>query len=621
MRLAFDIETNGLLHQLTKIHCIVAICIDTGKEYIYTGSAIEQGVEMLSRAELLVAHNGINFDVPAIQKLFPDFKPDRKAVLDTLVCTQLIYNDPLEEDIKLAQRGLLPKKLLGRHSLEAWGYRLGNYKGDFKPENYTNPETGEPHTWLTIPFSQEMLDYCIQDVKVTIKLLKSIQFKRTTQKALDLEHEVAWRMAEIEQYGFTLNVAGASELYAELVQEKYELEQQLISTFGSFVKRGKEVTPKKTINYRKNPLQADRTAGATYTKIEIIKFNPGSRDHIAKGLIERYGWEPQVFTDKGNITVDETVLEALPYEEAHLAAQYLRNNKLLGQLAEGDNAWLKLEREGRLHCHVNALGTVSHRASHSKPNLAQVPSLRAYKGKESRTLFTVPEGWYLMGSDASGLELRCLANRIFHWDGGAYVQEILKGDIHTANQQAAGLKTRDEAKTFIYAFLYGSGDQGIGALLAPAASPNQQKKIGAATKARFLKAIPAITALRKSVAGQRTKFKQKIKGLDGRWLHSRSEHSAVNLLLQSDGALVCKKWLCVFMELMESAGYKLGWEGDFVLSAWVHDEIQVACRTKEIAEKAGEFSQKAMRITQEFFKFNCQLDTDFNIGKNWADTH
>lgn len=642
MRLAFDIESNGFLKQLTKLHCIVAIDVDSGEIHKFSPHEIAKGIELLNNADELIAHNGINFDVPAIQKLFPWFKP--KKVFDTLVASRLVYASVgVKQDVGLVKRYAategkkgLPPKLKGRHSLEAWGHRLGNYKGDFKPENYHNEETGQPHTWQTIPYSQDMMDYCVQDVELTVDLYKRIINKSSSKDALDLEHAAAWVLAQQERNGFKFDEKAAIKLLAYLTGKREEICNKLTEAFGSWyaidkndsIIRGRKngkvteyavTIPKRTICYRKDALKADRTGGRPFTKVKHISFNPSSRQHIAKRLQDKYGWTPVDFTDTGQPKIDETILSKLTYPEAKIAAEYLSVIKLLGQLSEGDNSWLRYNENGYIHGSVNPNGAVTGRATHSQPNIAQVPSTRAFLGKEARSLFTVPDGWVLLGTDASGLELRCLSHYMSRWDGGQYREVILNGDIHTLNQQAAGLPTRDNAKTFIYAYLYGAGDQKIGSIVAPEASEKQQKALGKKLKASFLKKTPALKKLREWVSKEAAKGY--LEALDGRHIHVRSEHSALNALLQSAGGLICKLWIVLVDEIARERGLVHGWDGDYAYCAWVHDELQIACRNEEIAKQLGEIAREAIQKTERTFNFNCPLDADYNIGKTWAETH
>lgn len=298
-------------------------------------------------------------------------------------------------------------------------------------------------------------------------------------------------------------------------------------------------------------------------------------------------------------------------------------SKRLGQLSQGNQAWFKqVKADGRIHGSVNPCGTVSYRASHANPNVAQVPNSGSPYGEECRALFCPPKGWLEVGVDACGLELRCLAHYLFKYDKGEYANEILNGDIHTKNQLAAGLATRNAAKTFIYCFLYGGGDKALGKKLGGSEADGKR------AKKKFLERTPSIASLRQAIKdvlvtevhGQIVEWKRHyLKGLDGRPLFVRSVHSALNLLLQSAGALICKQWIVRWEQKMIDAGYKHG--EDFQFMAWVHDEGQVGCRTDEIAEDAIRLAQEAMRETQAYYSFNCQLDTEGKKGANWAECH
>lgn len=314
-------------------------------------------------------------------------------------------------------------------------------------------------------------------------------------------------------------------------------------------------------------------------------MNPNSRQQIEWIITQHYGYKPnnaELFEDE-RLKIDDITFAYIKADEhapaelreiAGVMEEYLMLSKRLGQLIDGKWGWLKCVREdGRIHGCVNPCGAVTGRATHSSPNVAQVPAVGSPYGHECRELFTVPHGWYQAGVDASGLELRCLAHFMYPYDNGAYAHEILNGDIHTANQKAAGLPERNQAKTFIYAFLYGAGDEKIGKIV------HGDAKDGKRLKKEFLSKTPAIAELRAAIEntlvaqrgfkGEIKKWKRKyLKGLDGRPLHVRSLHSALNLLLQSAGALVCKKWMCLWEENLIKAGYEHG--KDFQFMAWVH---------------------------------------------------
>ena len=557
MRLVADIETNGFLDNVTVVHCIAAKDIDSGTVHTFHGPTIEEGVRFLQGADLLIFHNGISYDIPVLKKLYPWFDVEQSKVLDTLVLARLIYTNVKDIDMGLLKKQRLPGRLFGSHSLEAYGYRLGLMKGeyadDFKKAAGDSYQPGDE--WKE--FSQAMLDYNVQDVEVTEALFLKLEGKQYSPMAIQLEHEVQWLMAQQVRNGFPFNESKAAVLYSTLSQRRADLERELKDFFGSWEVKLPDFIPK-----RDNKARGYK-AGVPVPRSKILEFNPGSRDHIADRLQTLYGWKPEKFTDGGKPMVDESVLSGLDYPPCKLLTEYLLVAKRIAQLAEGDQAWLKLVKKGRIHGSINPNGAVTGRATHAYPNIAQVPSSSSPYGHECRELFEIPAGWAaLVGADASGLELRCLAHFMAKWDGGTYSEVLLNGDIHTANQEAAGLPTRNMAKSFIYSFLYGAGNAKIGSIVG--GTDDDGDKL----KKKFLKSLPALGKLVEAV--KESAKKGYLKGLDGRHLHVRSAHAALNTLLQSAGALVCKKWLVILEEELQARGLKHGWDGDYAFSAWVH---------------------------------------------------
>ena len=435
----FDIETNGLdLNKITKIHTIVIYDFKE-KEYFHYPKHLEilkDGVEHLQKADVVIGHNIIDYDIPVVQKFYPEFQPE--SVIDTLVWGRLAYPDIMEVDQKLRKQGRIDSKLMGRHSLEAYGQRLAERKGNF----------GKDTDWQK--WSPEMEKYCEQDVRVNKLLYKKLQTKNVSEEALKMEHNVQRIISRQIKNGFWFDVEKAEKLYAELLKRHHELEQKLVDTFGTRIKKKGKLKTSKVNNSRYGLIK-----GCVYQKIEYEEFNPNSRTQIYQRLIDKYDWIPKEFTDGGQPKVSESVLKKLPYPEAELLTEYLMLSKRVGQIAEGSAAWLKKvnEKDHRIHGYVNTLGTVTGRMTHSSPNVAQVPAVGAPFGAKCRALFKPKPGWKLVGCDASGLELRCLAHYMARYDNGKYGKVILEGDIHTENQKAAELPERSQAKRFIYAFL------------------------------------------------------------------------------------------------------------------------------------------------------------------------
>jgi DNA polymerase I len=615
MALIFDIETDGLLDNVTKVHVLV---IKNSEGTVFTCNnvgayrSVEDGLKLLmngaANGEKLVGHNVIKYDIPVLQKLYPWFQVDASAVIDTMVCTRLIWSNLKMIDSGLVVKGKLPGKMLGSHSLEAWGHRLGEFKGDYK--DAFKAQAGESYKsgdeWAE--WNQEMQDYCVQDIVVTEKLFEKIVSKNYSQVALDLEHEAAWLLAQQERNGFKFDEGKAKALYIKLASKRHELENQMKELFPPWELKLPDFIPK-----RDNKSKGYK-AGVPVPRSKTIVFNPSSRDHIADRLQALYGWKPVDFTDSGKPMVDEEVISKLDYPPCKLIAEYLMVDKRIGQLAEGNQAWLKQVKKGFIHGSVNPNGAITGRATHSYPNVAQVPSSGSPYGHECRELFTVPSGWLLVGADTSGLELRCLAHFMARYDDGAYGTVLLNGDIHTENQQAAGLPDRNAAKRFIYAYLYGGGDALIGSLIGGDSAAG--KKI----KSEFLKKTPALKKLKEAVEGKAKKDKT-LRGLDGRTLYSKSVFSSINLLLQSAGALICKKWIVLIDKKLKEVGYRHGFDGDYAFCAWVHDEVQIACRTEEHAEIVAEVCKEAAVEAGEFFQFRIPIAGEAKVGKTWAETH
>lgn len=549
MKIILDIETNS---RHNKIWCCVTRNIETNEVEVWREASGLQ--KYLDQCDLIIGHNLITFDAPILQKIW---KVSMKLnhVSDTLVLSRLL-NPSIE----------------GGHSLAAWGQRLGDYKGDFK-----DWDGG---------LSQEMIDYCIQDTLVTQKLYEYLTKELTNQKfeqrSIDLEHKVQIIIAEQERNGFKLDQQGCIDLLTELKSKLSYIENELQSIFPTkTVERYSEKTGKRL-------------------KDEVIVFNPGSRDQIGQKLIEK-GWKPKHFTETGKPKIDETTLKESDIEEAKMIGEYLMLQKRISQI----DSWLEaVDYDGRVHGKVITNGAVTGRMTHHSPNMAQVPNSGSEYGEECRALWTVDRGNKLVGIDASGLELRMLAH---YMNDPAYTKEVIDGDIHTANQKAAGLDNRNQAKTFIYAFLYGAGDAKIGKIVGGKASD------GATLKERFLTNTPKLKELRDKI-GRIVLQSKSLPGLDGRRLQVRSDHAALNTLLQGAGAVVMKQALVLLDQKLKDAGIA------YKFVANVHDEWQIEVKAGQ-EEQAGKLGVEAIEETTTVLSMRCPLTGEYKCGNNWKETH
>jgi DNA polymerase-1 len=618
-RLIFDIEANDLLANATKIHCIAAIDIDTGAKYVWGPSEIQRAIDILSRASLLVAHGGIRYDYPLLSKL-TNFKPSGPC-LDSVVLARLIKSDTKERDLANPY-SKLPGKLIGSHSLEAWGLRLGVHKMTFE---------GPWAEW-----SQAMQDYCVGDTETLLALWRHLEPDKYSPRAIELEHRIARVTFQMEQSGWPFDVKAAGLLHAKLTEEKHILESALKAEFGSWFESAGQITPKadnKRYGY---------VAGATCTKIKEVEFNPASRQHIYKCLM-KLGWKPKEYTDSGQPKVDEAVLDqiAKDFPQADKLSRLLMLNKRIGQLATGDNAWLRLvSDDGFLHPAYNTNGCVTGRSSHLTPNIAQVPKVGKPYGEECRSLFIVPTGWTMVGSDQSGLEQRCLAHYTSAYDAGEYAKTSLEAeDIHWLHCVAIGIAEgpeegefrkilRDCTKTWFYAYIYGASDRKLTSILRDYCE--QLRKAGYSyrgvsdgeqSRKRFGQRIPALETLRATIV-KKAESQGAIKAIDGRAIPCSSPFKALNYACQSAGAIICKEWVASTYETLIENGFKYGWDGDFAFLGWIHDELQIAVRqTGDNVDRIKRIVGECGRRAGTPYGFRVSLDVESAEGKNWAETH
>lgn len=542
-----DIETDGL--DPTVIWC--AVCRHNGESEVICNEKDFKAYVSRKAPVLFVLHNGIGFDVPVVERLW-DFTFDRTMVTDTLVLSRLA--DPSRS---------------GGHSLRNWGNILGFPKGDYEDWSQLTPE---------------MIDYCIRDVELTEAVYSKLRveldgFSRESQ---DLEHQVQWIIQDQVNNGWLLDQRLCHTLCAKFKERMYAIEEELQTVFPPIIEER----------------WSDKTGNRLKDKVTV--FNPGSRQQVAQRL-EAKGAVWSELTPSGRPQVDEKTLEENKHvPEARQVLEYLLLQKRYAQVS----AWLEhVQEDGRVHGRVTTNGAITGRMTHQSPNMAQVPSVNSQFGKECRDCWVVPEGRRLVGVDASGLELRMLA----HYMGDEeFTNVLLRDDIHTRNQTAAGLATRPQAKTFIYAFLYGAGDAKLGSIVGGTA------KDGYTLRQRFLRNTPALEALRERV-GQASR-KGWLTGLDGRKLWVRSEHSALNTLLQAAGAIIMKRALVLLDDYATQHGIDYKFVGN------VHDEIQSEVATEQ-AEKYGWLAVECIKASGISFELRCPLDGEYQVGSTWADTH
>lgn len=681
-RLHFDIEADGFLDTVTRVHCLHAKDVDTKEKFAFGPDAIAEGLQLLEKADEGIAHFGIGYDFAVLEKLH-GFK--LKKATDSYVVAKLMRPSQKDSDTGLVKAGRLPGKLHGKHSIEAWGYRLGVQKLHADIDD-----------WST--YTPEMGERCSSDVDVQDALWDWLKPEAYSQDAIEREHRIAVICRMMETAGFPVDRKALEELHVMLLGKQEKIAKELIAEFGSWYEPitksldpdgcAKSWTPKRPSKEHgywgeyveqvvkdKDMFEGWETdvikkvfVGYPLTKIEKVTFNPSSRRHSIKKLKE-LGWEPEAFTESGEAKLDDDVLESMAtdFPQATKLVEYLLLDKRLGQIADGDNAWLKkIGDDGRMHGAMDPMGTVHSRASHFSPNMGQVPASKSPYGHECRSAFG-PNGMKAadgeeivqVGADMSGLQLRALAHLLHPLDGGAYSNIVTSGDVHWSHTQAMGLVGPDEprdknselhnilrekgAKTFGYSYLFGCFPPKSGRVvrdcLITARNKNPEwgylfdkffcEEVKGKKRIRSDKAVG--TEVRKSF-DERLKlgklhaklkacmkhYKNHLPGLDGRLVPCRSDHSALNFACSSIEAILCKEWVISSYDALIAKGYV--WGRDFWFMGWVHDEVQVACR-KSIAEEVGQTLVACAKEAGVKLGFRVPLASEYKIGRNWAECH
>ena len=556
-KVIFDIETTMTAD---KIWCIVCKHGDT--YYQFREDKLHRFEEFIKQTDEVIGHNIIGFDIPVVNKIFGyDLFANCKKT-DTLILSRLL--NPMIE---------------GGHSLKNWGAKLGHNKIHFEQFDF---------------FTEEMLTYCRNDVELTEKLYKFLSTKtKDFGQSIELEHKVAEIIQKQHERGFKINVIDAYELQCKFQEDMNDLTSKVRETFPP-LKVETEFIPKSNNKAR------GYVKGVPFTKVKYKEFNLGSRQQIAERLV-MLGWKPKKKTDKGHIIVDEKVLSEIHnIPEAKLINRYLMLQKRIAQVS----SWIEaIKEDGRVHGKVITNGTITGRMSHQSPNMAQIPAVYSPYGKECRALWTVNKGYKLVGVDASGLELRMLAHYMNDKD---YIHEVVNGDIHTTNQVAAGLGSRDESKTFIYAFIYGAGSKKIGSIIGGS------ERDGERIKEKFLRATPSLRFLREKV--ERIAQRRWVRGLDQRKIIIRYPHAALNTLLQGAGATVMKYALTLLEEYVIRKQIKA-----FPVVN-VHDEFQYEVEEGR-ADEFGKLAVQSIINAGKQLNVRCPLNGEYKIGNNWSETH
>lgn len=616
---------------------------------------IPAALERLSKADRLIGHNVLRYDLPMLKKLYGWEPAPCVVIRDTKVIARLKHPNLNETDGALIDKGRMPpgKAYRGKHTIGAWGYRLGLPK---LHEDITD--------WSE--WTADMEDRCAGDVETNLRLWDHLGADAYSQDAIELEQRVDLLVWYMEIEGVPFDLSAAEALKVKLTERAEVLEDEIKKQFGFWFKPvtvNASAEDRYTFMPRVSFPKRGITKGAPYCKIERVDFNPGSRQHVERVLRDR-GWTPVEYNADGSAKLDDNVIDALCKQFPEIAGlgELFMVRKRLGQLSDGAQALMRcVGMDGRIHGAINPMGTTTSRGAHMHPNLGQVPGAQSPFGREFRSLFKMPPGWVLVGADMSGLEGRGLAHYLAAFDGGAYWEVLSKGDPHWDSTRALGLVSRGEArdtvgplkalhrtlregaKRFYYAFIYGAMEHKCGEIILETVAaarkltgddtlwrkffrgsedPKGDKllwRLGSHARETFIEMIPGLEKLIGLATDQVRRFGA-IRGLDGRIIPARALHSALNFLIQSAGAILCKRWICDAFDELLASGLRHGWAGDFVFVLWVHDEIQVACR-EGLEHKIGEVLVKHAKLAGEHYAFRIALASEYSTGRSWADTH
>lgn len=614
MRLVFDLEGDDLRHKATKVWCLVGYDLDEKKTYVSTN--YDEIRDILSNCDEIIGHNIIGYDLPVLKKLGIFVPPKEQKVTDTLVLSRLLNPD------RKPPKGYKGKA--GPHSIEVWGYRFGVPK----PEH---------EDWSQ--FSQEMLHRCKEDVRIQVRLYRYLMRKEwgdwNWSFASFIEHEVARIIIEQEDNGFKFNLPLAKK-HIDYLNREIERLDSLISERLSLevVNDGPVNKPfKKDGTYSKmardwlgclddNTYYSPNCVGGKFSRIHWSEPDIGSRQKVTRQLL-RLGWVPKVYTDKGSpkLTVEGAPCESLS-SVGKEEGQWIADRFILSHRRSQIQGWIdNIRPDGRITAGANPLGTPTGRMRHN--TIVNVPKSadQVKFGKQMRELFTVEgygDGDYLLcGHDADGLELRVLGH---HMGDEDFIKAVDEGDkakgtdVHTCNQRKAELDTRDDAKTFIYAFIYGAGDAKLGKIKGGGAA------VGKEIKAKFLEGLPALEGLIKRLKAQAKKGY--VVGIDGRKLYMRRnpetgkvlDHKALNTLIQGDGAIIMKLSM-IYLDIMIKNRQL---DARKVIDQ--HDESQAEVHKKDI-KKYTELSCRSIVKSGNRLKLKCPLRASAQVGKNWSETH
>lgn len=465
-----------------------------------------------------------------------------------------------------------------------------------------------------------MLEYCKQDVALTKKLFKFLEKKKLSENAIKIEHAVAIALRDAKEYGFAFDVSKALTLRKELEQERSKLDDIINEAYPP-VECGKRV--KKWVYFNPNsPKQV-------IEKLWEAGWKPTEKTNGYKELDQRWLGTDQYEGkrsryEKFGWKISEENLSTLP-DDAPEAAKCILLRTIIETRVRKLTEWLNLvdEDDGCIHGNIIGCGTWTHRMTHNNPNMANISAKKSIKyhspelnklatelGGKLRELWIARPGRVLVGTDAEGIQLRVLAH---YMNDAEFTKAVTEGnkddetDPHSLNKTRIGRGTRDNAKTFIYAFLLGAGDGKIAEIYS--ISRGEATKL----KGSFINSTPGLKKLKQERIPIEASKGYTI-GFDGRKIECNSEHLMMAVYLQAGEAVIMK--LAVKLAVAEVHKRRL----DAHLINVVHDEMLFDSH-KDCAEEVRLICENAIYEAGVKLNLNCPMKGEGKIAKNWLEAH
>ena len=598
MKLVFDIEANGLLTTVSKFHCAGALDVETGKEYWFRPHQLQEFLDLLDSAKVIIAHNAYGYDVEALRILSGGSWTPKATVQCTKVMSQMLNY----------------RRFGFGHSLKQWGEAFNDHKGDYNGG------------WEE--FNDDMFEYMKQDVRLNVKVYNHLMQEvknyiassgsKGILKALRSEMQMDHIMVKQNRNGWLFNAPEATQLLTT-VEDKMKAIEDFINPqlparlrkvdnepkSPKFTKAGKPAAwMRNWFELSDECMVDDCPVWGEFSRIEFIDGDVGNTDTV-KRLLYSLGWKPDEWNWKridGKFVkvspkLSDSSLEGLGDVGKALMEYYTLRSR--HSIIKG---WFEhIDSNSRLHGDVFNIGTPTFRQTHKI--IANLPSGKAVLGPEVRKLFVAKDGYKLVSADSAACQLRLLAHFMKNEE---FTREILDGDIHQKNADILGCD-RPTAKPFIFAFLYGAGGKKLGSILGVSEREGNKKK------KQYLESIPALKKLINSVQNI-VDGQGYIPGLDDRPIYTESAHKALNYLIQGAEAVVMKYTIIMIEEELEKAGL------DASILLFYHDEVTYEVK-EEQAEQAREIIMRCFEEAPKALGVDIMTCGDCNIGDDYYDVH